>query len=178
VLAVWAGNYAVSFLNPVIKRQLPWRTFSVASSSMQPTLVLGEWLLGDTRYYASHAPARGDLVIYRLPQDNTTIYIKRIVALPGERVAFRENHAIVDGVRTDEPFADFGDGKAFYATTSEFTVPAGQVFVAGDNRSNSSDSRVKQHGMVPLENLVGRATEIFMTDDWQRAGLWVGSPKK
>jgi len=46
------------------------------------------------------------------------------------------------------------------------------------NRSNSSDSRVKQHGMVPLENLVGRATEIFMTDDWQRAGRWIGSPKK
>jgi signal peptidase I len=176
VLAAWGGYYAESFVNPVIKQHLPWRTFSIPSSSMQPTLRVGEWLFADMRYYVNHAPARGDVAVFRLPHGDTTIYLKRVIALPGDRVAFRDNHAIVNDVMTHEPFADFGDGKAFYANTPEVTVPAGQLFVAGDNRSNSSDSRVKQHGMVPLQNLVGRATEIYMTDDWQRAGLWVGSP--
>jgi signal peptidase I len=178
ILACWIGFFATSALGGVIKPQLPWRTFSIPSSSMEPTIHLGEWLLADTRYYDTHAPARGDLAIYRLPTDNETIYIKRIVGLPGDRIAFRGGHAVVNGAATDEPFADFGDPKAFLADTAEVTVPPDQLFVAGDNRANSSDSRVtRQHGMVPFKNLVARATEVFMTEEWSRAGLWVGSPK-
>jgi signal peptidase I len=177
VLVVWAGHWAFSALGPAMKQQLPWRTFSVASQSMQPTLLVNEWLIGDTRYYAKNAPARGDIVLYRYPADETTIYIKRVIGLPGDRVAFRENRAIVNGVALNEPYADFGDTRSYYASTLEVTVPAGHLFVAGDNRANSSDSRVKQHGTVPMGNLVARATEIFKTDDYERAGLWVGTPK-
>lgn len=177
MLAIWAVNLALQLVGPAIKQRLPWRTFTVASESMQPTLLIDEWFLADTRYYASHAPARGDLVAYRLPSDESTIYIKRIVALPGERVAFRDNRAVVNGVVQSEPFADLKGPTAFYATTAEVTVPAGHVFVAGDNRANSSDSRVQQHGFVPLKNLVARATEVFLSDETERLGLWVGSPK-
>ena len=173
--AAWLFWYAVSLLNPAIKSVVPWQTFSVASTSMQPTLRVGEWLIADKTWYAKNAPARGDVIVYRLPSDNTTIYLKRVVALAGDRIAFRGNRAIVNGVAAAEPFADPGDGKAFLADTAEVIVPADHLFVAGDNRSNSSDSRVRQHGTVPMKNLVGRATEIFMTDDWERAGLWVGS---
>jgi signal peptidase I len=178
VLAIWAGNFAIESIGPAIKRHMPWRTFSVASGSMQPTLQTGEWFLADTRYYVSHAPARGDLVTYRLPSDESTIYIKRIVALPGDRIAFRDNHAVVNGVVQAEPFADLSGANTFYATTAEVTVPPDHIFVAGDNRANSSDSRVAQHGLVPLKNLVARATEIFLSDDMERIGLWVGSPTK
>jgi signal peptidase I len=178
VLAIWAGNYAIELTGPAIKQHLPWRTYSVASGSMQPTLQTGEWFIADTHYYARHAPARGDLVAYRLPSDNTTIYIKRIVALPGERIAFRDNHAVVNGVVQTEPFADLSGANGFFATTAEVTVPADDIFVAGDNRANSSDSRLTQHGFVPLKNLVGRATEIFLSDDAERLGLWVGSPTR
>jgi signal peptidase I len=172
---VWAFWYAVGLLNPAIKSLVPWQTFSVASTSMQPTLRIGEWLIADKGWFATHAPARGDVIIYRLPSDNTTIYIKRVVALGGDRIVFRDNRAVVNGVAADEPYADIGDPNSFFANTPEVTVPADHLFVAGDNRANSSDSRVKLHGTVPVKNLVARATEIFMTDDWQRAGTWIGS---
>jgi signal peptidase I len=178
VLAIWAGNFAIEATGPAIKRHMPWRTFSVASGSMQPTLQTGEWFLADTRHYASHAPARGDLVTYRLPSDESTIYIKRIVALPGDRIAFRDNRAVVNGVVQAEPFADLSGANGFYATTAEVTVPADHIFVAGDNRANSSDSRVKQHGFVPVKNLTGRATEIVLSEEGERFGLWIGTPAK
>ncbi|MEA2930960.1 MAG: signal peptidase [Hyphomicrobiales bacterium] len=177
VIAVWIAFFAASELNAVAKTQMPWRNFSIPSASMEPTLHVGEWIIADMRHFEKHAPARGDLAIYRLPSDNETIYIKRIVGLPGDRVAFRDGHVVINGKATDEPFADFGDPKAFFNTTAEVTVPPDQIFVAGDNRANSSDSRVRQHGMVPFGNLIGRATEVFMTEDWNRAGLWIGSPK-
>src|SRR5262245_23927559 len=103
---------------------------------MQPTLRVGEWFLADTRYYTTHAPTRGDLVTYRLPSDESTIYVKRVVALPGDRIAFRENRAVVNGVVQNEPFADLNGPTAFYATTAEVTVPADHFFAAGDNRAN------------------------------------------
>jgi signal peptidase I len=178
VLGVWATNYALGALLPLAKAQMPWRTFSVASTSMQPTLRINEWLVADTRHYKTQQPMRGDLMIYLLPSDNKTIYIKRIVGLPGDRIAFRDGRVVLNGVMTAEPYADLGDGKDFLANTAEVTVPADHLFVAGDNRANSSDSRLKQHGVVPMKNLVARASEIFLTDDPQRLGQWIGTPAK
>lgn len=177
MLLCWLGAFATGGLGVVIRPYLPWRTFTIPSASMEPTLHVGDWVIGDMRYFEGHAPARGDLVLYRLPSDNTTIYIKRIVGLPGDRVVFRDGHTVVNGAVTDEPFASFGDPKAFFNTTAEVTVPPDRLFVVGDNRANSMDSRARQHGMVPFENLIGRAAEVFMTNGWSRAGLWVGSPK-
>jgi signal peptidase I len=177
ILLCWIGFFATSVLGAVIKPHLPWRTFTIPSASMEPTLHVDEWLIADMRYYDKHAPARGDVVLYRVPIDNETIYIKRIVGLPGDRVVFRDGHAVVNGAATDEPFANFGDPKAFFNTTAEVTVPPEQLFVVGDSRANSTDSRVRQHGMVPVSNLIGRAAEVFMTDQWSRAGLWIGSPQ-
>jgi len=177
IAAVWLG-VAASPLVLAAKGRLPWRTFSIPSTSMQPTLHLGEGVVADTSYFARHAPARGEVIFYLLPSDNSTIYVKRIVGLPGDRIAFREGHAILNGAATTESFADAGDPKAFYNTTPEVTVPPDHLFVAGDNRANSSDSRVKQHGFVPVKNLIARATEIFLTQDPERLGRWVGSPSR
>ena len=174
---VWALSYAAGVTNPAIKALLRWQTFSIASNSMQPTLRAGELLIADKTWFATHAPARGDVVVYRLPSDSATIYIKRVVALGGDRIAFRDGRAIVNGVAADEPFADPGDPKSLLANTPEVTVPPDHLFVAGDNRAKSSDSRLTQHGVVPVKNLVARVTEIFMAEDWQRIGTWVGSAR-
>jgi signal peptidase I len=156
----------------------PWRWHDVASAAMEPTLRSRELILADTRYFDDNAPARGDVVLYRLPSDPDMLDVKRIVALPGDRVAFRAGRTFINGVAAREPYARFGDPAARLNTFAEFTVPANNVFVAGDNRDSSIDSRdLAAHGPVPIDNLMGRATEILMTSLPDRAGLWVGAPR-
>ena len=178
IVAVWAVNYGIELVAPAARAHTPWRTYTVPSGSMEPTLHIGEWFIGDPRWFAGHAPARGDVVTYRLPSDESTIYVKRVVALAGDRIAFRDNRVVVNGAVQAEPFADLGNPGTFYGTTAEVTVPADHIFVAGDNRANSSDSRVAQHGFVPVRNLIARATEVLLSDDVERLGQWVGSPAR
>jgi len=177
-VAVWAVNYGIELAAPAARAHTPWRTYTVPSGSMEPTLHIGEWFIGDPRWFAGHAPARGDVVTYRLPSDENTIYVKRVVALAGDRIAFRDNRAVVNGAVQAEPFADLSDPGNFLGTTAEVTVPADHIFVAGDNRANSSDSRVARHGFVPVKNLIARATEVLLSEDVERLGQWIGSPAR
>jgi signal peptidase I len=143
---------------------------------MQPTLQAGDTMLADMTYYRNHRPSRGDLAIYRLRGGGEELAIKRIVGVGGDRVLVRRGRAIVNGSALDEPYADFGDPGWAYNNTQAFVVPQGQVFVLGDNRANSRDSRVRAHGFVPVANLVGRATRIILTTHLARLGRWVGTP--
>ena len=176
VVAVWLCGAAAGELTGRIKPLLPWRMFSVPSSSMEPTLRVGEQFLGDMTYFRQHPPARGDVIVYRLPQDPSAIYVKRIVALAGDRIVFREGRAFVNGAAVAEPYVNAGDTRSMYNNTQEFTVPAEHVFVAGDNRANSTDSRAAAHGFVPVANIIGRASEVFWSNGAGREGIWVGSP--
>jgi len=147
------------------------------SASMQPTLRTGETVLADMSYYRNHQPHRGDLAIYRLPNSGGALFIKRVIAIPGERVVVRRGRAIVNGRQAAEPYADFGDPTWAFNNTRLFVVPRGHVFVLGDNRANSRDSRVKAHGFVPIAALVGRATRIVMSPELARLGQWIGTPR-
>jgi signal peptidase I len=155
-----------------------WKSFGVVSGSMMPTLRMNEYVVADMTYYAGHAPARGDVVVHSLPADDNVLYIKRIVALAGDRIQFLDGRIILNGNAVDEPYADIGDPKAYYNTTPAWTVPPDHVFLAGDNRANSTDSRATRHGPVPVKNLLGRTTVILITTDLKRIGSWVGSPTK
>jgi signal peptidase I len=151
-------------------------------------------------------PARGDVAVFKLPRDTSQDYIKRIVGLPGDRIQVIRGVLHVNGeaVRREPlgPFVAEGDGpritvQQFRETlpggrahriveqaddapldnTPEFTVPSGHVFVMGDNRDNSLDSRAMGVvGFVPLENLLGRAEIIFFSVDetavWWQPWTW------
>ncbi|HXF52497.1 MAG TPA: signal peptidase I [Hyphomicrobiaceae bacterium] len=148
----------------------------IGSASMQPTLQTGETVLVDTSYYRHHQPRRGDLVIYRLPNGGSALFIKRVIAVAGERILVRRGRAIVNGRQVAEPYADFGDPTWAFNNTRLFVVPRGHLFVLGDNRANSRDSRVAAHGFVSIAALVGRATRIIMSPELARLGQWVGTP--
>jgi signal peptidase I len=177
MIAVWSSLVAMGALSAAAKPLLPWQMFNVASASMEPTLRENEWLLADASYFKQNMPSRGDVVVYRLPNYPGTTFIKRVVAIAGDRVAFRDGLMFINGATVVESYVNVGDPMAVLNTTAEFVVPADHVFVAGDNRSSSVDSRTwRQHGPVPIANVIGRATELFLTDAPDRAGLWVGSP--
>lgn len=123
----------------------------VASESMEPTLHAGSVVLIDKLAPRLHRIERDDIVVFASPQGGSGS-VKRVVALGGQQVAIRDADLYVDGIRIDEPQVDHSriDGLWF----GPVTVPERAVFVLGDSRSGSVDSRV--YGSVPLGAIIGR----------------------
>ena len=128
--------------------------FVVDGESMHPTFENLDYLIVDEISYRFHAPARGDVIVFRYPNDPSIFYIKRIIGLPGETVAI--NHGEVTITKTDgttetltEPYVATED--ATY--TKVTTLGDNEYFVMGDNRPNSSDSRV--WGPLPAKDIIG-----------------------
>ncbi|HUY41376.1 MAG TPA: signal peptidase I [Candidatus Dormibacteraeota bacterium] len=135
------------------------RTPQVSGRSMAPGISSGEYVLIDTLAYRFSRPARGDIVAFRRSDDPSagpSIYIKRIIGLPGDRVAIRDGIVYVDAKRLSEPYVRYRDAHSF----SPIVVPAGALYVLGDNRADSEDSRA--FGCIPETAVIGRAL----------AGIW------
>ena len=130
--------------------------FIVSGASMDPTFENGEYLIVDELSYRFEAPKRGDVVIFRYPRDPSEFFIKRIIGLPGETVTIAEGKVTITDasgstVTLDEPYVvNTGNGR-----DTTYQVDQGSYFVMGDNRPESSDSRI--WGLMPRENLIGRA---------------------
>ena len=127
--------------------------FWIPSGSMIPTLQINDRVLVNKFIYRFTEPKPGDVVVFSSVDDRNTDLIKRVVAVAGDRVSVRTGRLFIDGKPQREPFTNkkFPD-RSFSAP---ITVPKGHVFVMGDNRSNSSDSRV--FGPLPKENIEGEA---------------------
>jgi signal peptidase I len=214
----WWVEYSVSFF-PVILivfvlRSFLVEPFKIPSSSMVPTLLVGDFILVNKFKYGVRLPVvnrkivqldnpqRGDVMVFRYPEDSSLDYIKRVVGLPGDRVEYRNKRLTINGkpvptrqiddylskermqfsrryVETlggvehqilldDDAPASMMPSRSFaFAANCNYntsgltcTVPPGHYFMMGDNRDNSSDSRV--WGFVPDENIVGKAFFIWL----------------
>ena len=193
----------------MIVRIFFYQPFNIPSGSMKSTLLVGDYLFvsklsyGYSRYsfpwgiipfkgriFASE-PKRGDVAVFKLPRDNSTDYIKRVIGLPGDEIAVRDGVLYINGqavpkVRKDD-FVSPEEGRPIprfeetlpngvkylvldavpngtFDNVGPYKVPAGHYFMMGDNRDNSTDSRVLSAvGYVPYDNLVGRAEIIFFS---------------
>jgi signal peptidase I len=200
-----AVEYARSFF-PVLLLILLFRSFiaepfKIPSGSMMPTLLVGDFILVnkfayglrlpvlDKKILAVGEPERGDVFVFRYPQNPKEDYIKRVIGLPGDEITYRNKTLFVNGVEvaeTDlgnyvgpsEPGRNLGNARvlqeqlgdvehrileipnAWIGHEGSWKVPAGHYFAMGDNRDSSADSRF--WGFVPEENLVGRAFMIWM----------------
>lgn len=111
---------------------------------------------GTREVYPFHPPERGDVIVLNPPTNADQPYIKRVIGLPGESIAFDGGDVLIDGERLDEPYIEQGITECHggrYCDVAE--IPAGYVYVLGDNRDNSSDSRA--FGLVRIEDIVGKA---------------------
>jgi signal peptidase I len=159
------------------------QAFKIPSGSMLPTLQIGDHLLANkllyglrvpiygTRYLSYFEPEREDIVVFVYPEDREKDFIKRVVGIPGDRIEIRHKKLYRNGEPVDEPYARYTDpeGPAPRDNFGPVTVPAGHVFVMGDNRDHSFDSRF--WGFVPYEDIKGKAFVIYWS--WDGEDSWV-----
>jgi signal peptidase I len=204
-----------ALLIALVLRVLFFQPFTIPSASMEPNLYQGDYIIVSKYSYGysrhsipfsppvfsgrilEHKPQRGDIVVFKLPRDGHTDYVKRVIGLPGDRIQMKQGLLYINGQQVPRSFAgavredsgygfvrevaryretlpggkqimtnDFGtDGEL--DNTDVFVVPEGHYFMMGDNRDNSSDSRVPPEaggvGYVPAENLVGKAQIILLS---------------
>ena len=132
------------------------RTPEVSGLSMEPRISSGEFVLINTISYRLHPPHRGDIIAFRHDSPAPEVFIKRIVGLPGDRIAIERGRVILNGSERPEPYVRFADTRTF----PEVTVPPDSLYVLGDNRVDSNDSRF--WGFVPQNQVLGKAI----------AGIW------
>jgi len=182
--------------------------FKIPSASMMPTLIAGDFILVNKFIYGLRVPIlnntfleirhpqRGEVFVFHYPKDPSIDYIKRVVGVPGDKIAYRDKQLYINGKKLDVNYADdyqyVGSGLSMVVTKryqeqlgehkhdilleeekpsldGEVEVPPGHYFAMGDNRDNSNDSRF--WGFVPEENLVGKAFFIWWNfDNFGRIG--------
>jgi signal peptidase I len=128
----------------------------VFGPSMEPHITPGEYVLINTLAYKFGSPRRGDIVEFQHQSDPPESYIKRVIGVPGDRIRIEHGIVYVNSVALAEPYLVFRDTRSF----AELTIPEHHIYVLGDNRANSEDSRF--FGPVPDSQLTGRAI----------AGIW------
>ena len=149
------------------------QAFRIPSESMEDTLLVGDFLFAnkllygpklpfvDVRLPAIRQPKKGDIIIFKYPQDPKVDYIKRCVAVEGQTVELIDNQLFVDGVLSEEPFTKYVFGSRPDRHFGPFTVPPGHLFMMGDNRDNSADSRA--WGPLDKTLIAGKAMFIYFS---------------
>lgn len=208
ILVEYARSFFPVFLIVLILRSFIMEPFRIPSASMMPTLLIGDFILVNkydygirlpvihTKIFENHTPERGDIIVFRYPEDPSIPYIKRVVGVPGDHLEYHNKSLYINGIAVEQdPIGKYevmrGGGNwnilswrkehlgdvtheilidpDSLSLNVETWIPEGKYFVLGDNRDNSKDSRY--WGFVPDENLVGRAFMIWMNWNTKNGGI-------
>ena len=147
-----------------IKEQLV-KAYKIPSGTMTPTLLIGDYIFVDRFVYKNNKPKRGDVVVFEFPKDPSSDFIKRVVAIGGDLVEIKDKKLFIDEVQQEENAAIHQDKSIFPESQGPrdnfgpVTVPENSVFVMGDNRDNSFDSRF--WGFVDESKIKGKAISVY-----------------
>jgi signal peptidase I len=192
VVREYFETIVVAVVLAIFMRTFVVQAFKIPTGSMEPNLLIGDHLLVNKFVFAPTLSSveravlpmtdirRRDIVVFKFPEDPERDFIKRVIGLPGETVELRNHQVYVNGRPLDEPYAHYlprAEGQAGGEITPDdvrerygpVVVPAGSLFVMGDNRDNSQDSRY--WGFLPKENIKGKALMIYWSFDSSEGGL-------
>jgi signal peptidase I len=192
VVREYFETIVIAVILALFMRTFVVQAFKIPTGSMEPNLLIGDHLLVNKFVFAPTlssaerallpvtAIRRGDIVVFKYPEDPERDFIKRVIGLPGETLELRDRRILVNGRAIEEPYAHYlprSAGAGSGETTSDdvrehygpVLVPPGSVFVMGDNRDNSQDSRY--WGFLPKENIKGKALLIYWSFDSREGGL-------
>ena len=157
------------------------QAFKIPSSSMEPTLLVGDHLLvykfiygiripyTDIKFLQYNKPKRGDIVVFIFPKDRRKDFIKRVIGTEGEKVEIIHNKIYINGKVIDDPWGHFTMPRSSIEDYSPVKVPEGSLFVMGDNRDNSQDSRF--WGFVNINEVKGKAFIVYFSLNWDAQSL-------
>ena len=166
---------ALAILIALFIRAFIVQAFKIPSSSMEPTLLVGDHLLvnkfiygiripyTDIKFLQYKKPKRGDIVVFIFPKDRRKDFIKRVIGTEGEKVEIIRNKIYINGKVIDDPWGHFTIHRSSIEDYGPVKVPEGSLFVMGDNRENSQDSRF--WGFVNLNEVKGKAFIIYFSWD-------------
>ncbi|MDO4281531.1 MAG: signal peptidase I [Peptococcaceae bacterium] len=145
----------------IVLRMFVLGMYYVPSGSMIPTLQINDKVVVTKLSYKMHEPERGDVVVFKYPPNEEQglpekDYVKRLIGLPGEKLEIKNNTVYINDMPVEEPYVNSNTNMPDYGP---ITIPEGEYFMMGDNRNDSSDSRV--WGFVPEEYLIGKAQLIY-----------------
>ncbi len=154
------------------------RAYNISSGAMMPTLLLGDHILVNKLIYKTAEPKRGDIIIFPYPEDPSRAWLKRLIAVEGDIVEIRDKRLYINGKEQSEPYKINTDSSSFRDPRDNFgpvTIPPGKLFVMGDNRDQSYDSRF--WGYVPKDTIEGKVMSLYWSWDkvnrevrWDRIG--------
>lgn len=153
----WVISILIAVVLAFFIRYFIVELYMVEGPSMRPTLVNGERLVVNKFIYRFKEPEKGEILIFKFPKDPSRDFIKRVIAVAGDTIEIKDGRVYVNGQLLNEPYI-------LERTRSSYplsTVPQGTIFVMGDNRNNSEDSRFADVGFVPLNMIKGKAMMIF-----------------
>lgn len=130
----------------------------IPSESMEPTLMVHDWTLGNRLSYSDNPPERGDIIIFYSEEEDTSM-CKRVIGLAGEEISFVGGHVYIDGAPLDE--SGYLDSDVSTECGETFVVPEGCVFVMGDNREESFDSRFWENPYIPVEDIQSKTIFVL-----------------
>ncbi len=148
-------------------RTFVFQAYTVPSGSMEDTIETGDMVFAEKVSYHFHEPAQGDIVTFDDPLEPDRILIKRVIAVGGQTISFADGIVYIDGVPLDEPYVEGKPTERFDRTepvngipiTYPYTVPEDEIWVMGDNRTNSQDSRY--FGAVDVSTVSSRAVLTY-----------------
>ncbi len=163
----WIKTILFALLIAFFVRAYLFQPYKVQMGSMQPTLHNNDLIMVNKISYRFREPVRGDIVVFNPPGNTSSIhYIKRIIALPGERIEIKEGKVFINGIELSETYLLHSDTPGI---VKEFVLSENEFFVLGDHRNNSMDSR--DFGAVPLSNIHGKTMfQIWPLKDFQVFG--------
>lgn len=145
------------------------KAYQIPSESMKPTLVAGDFVMADTQCYQEHDPHNGDLAFLKFSHDDDKIYVKRIIAIPGDTLTIVNKQVYLNTQPLDEPYRVLSETSHLLLDNVDWQIiPPNRYYVLGDNRDNSVDSRLM--GLVERNRILGKALYIYYADDWDRIG--------
>ena len=153
----WIVSIVVAVALAMFIRTFIVELYVVDGPSMRPTLESEERLVVNKFIYRFRTPEKGEVLVFQYPRDPSRDFIKRVIATPGDTVEIREGRVLVNDQLLTEDYI-------LEKTRSEYpksTVPEGRIFVMGDNRNNSEDSRFADVGFVPYDLIKGKAILVF-----------------